>query len=352
MKLFHLSHTDLDGHSCHVVSSMFYDNAKFYNSNYGAEVTAKLKQMTHDIFTTCKKNDEVLFLITDLNLTTSECAFIEQECDKLSNFGIKIQLQLLDHHISGKEQASSHKWYKLDVEKSATKLTYEYFKAKYPDKDLGNEFAIYVRSVNAVDIWLDNDEYFEFGKVFMRLVLEAKEISRVMFSDEHAKYRIELLKKSLKYLSTEDSSQGYIKLDENVYTLKKAYLKQEQSDDTIDNLTSRFIVQLLGIKKYQMSVTINGKRGLLTVGLGNVSVIANSFLKANDDFDFVLDISGKGNVGLRASGRIDVCDVAKTYFSGGGHVNASGGKIANGKEFYTYEEYHQFIGNYISSREF
>ena len=352
MRIFHLSHTDLDGHSCQAISASFVENVRFYNANYGAEVSVKLKQMAHDIFTTCKKNDEVLLLISDLNLTSQECEFVTQECEKLSNFGINISLQLLDHHISGKEQANSHKWYKLDIEKSATKLTFEYFCSKYPATPVSSEFHKFVQSVNAVDIWLDNDDYFEFGKVFMRLILEAKEISRMMFPEEHAKYRIELLRRAMSYLAGSETEQRYIELDESVHKLRKAYLAQNGKDNTIDNLTSAYIVALLGQKKNQMSITINNKRGLLTVGLGNVSVIANSFLKANSDFDFVLDISCKGNVGLRASGNADVCEIAKTYFAGGGHLNASGGKIANAKEFYTYEEYHSFMGNYISSREF
>jgi hypothetical protein len=352
MKLFHLSHTDLDGHSCQAVSSKFFGDSKFYNSNYGAEVSVKLKQMVHDIFTNCKKNDEVLFLITDLNLTTQECQFVDQECEKLSNFGININLQLLDHHISGKTQAASHKWYKLDIERSATKLTFEYLCAKFPTVQIENEFALFVKSVNAVDIWLENDEFFEFGKVFMRLILEAKEISKVMFANEHADYRIKLLYSALEFLKGDDLSDKHIELDDNVHKLRKSYLAQNQKNDTIDNLTSRFIVNLLGQKKNQMAVTINGKRGLFTTGLGNVSVVANYFLKNNEDFDFVIDLSGKGNLGLRSCDRVDVCEIAKNFFGGGGHTNASGGKMPNAREFYTYEEYLAFMNNYISTKEF
>lgn len=352
MRLFHLSHTDLDGHSCHVVASKFIENTKLYNANYGAEVSVKLRQICQDIFTSCKKNDQVLLLITDLNLTSQECDFIEQECEKLSNFGIDIELKLLDHHISGKEQAGAHKWYGLDIEKSATKLTFEYFCARFPSVAIEKEFELFVRSVNAVDIWLDNDDFFEFGKVFMRLVLEAKEINRTMFSSDHAKYRAELLKKALCFLAAENLENKHIELDDSVHKLRKEYLSGGKENNTIDNLTSSFIIGLLSQRKNQMSISIRDKKGIFTTGLGNVSVVANSFLKANDDFDFVLDISGKGNVSLRSNGKANVCDIARDYFGGGGHINASGGKLPNAREFYTYEEYLSNINNYISSKEF
>jgi hypothetical protein len=173
-----------------------------------------------------------------------------------------------------------------------------------------------------------------------------------MFANEHADYRIKLLYSALEFLKGDDLSDKHIELDDNVHKLRKSYLAQNQKNDTIDNLTSRFIVNLLGQKKNQMAVTINGKRGLFTTGLGNVSVVANYFLKNNEDFDFVIDLSGKGNLGLRSCDRVDVCEIAKNFFGGGGHTNASGGKMPNAREFYTYEEYLAFMNNYISTKEF
>ncbi|MDD3468243.1 MAG: 3'-to-5' oligoribonuclease B, partial [Campylobacterales bacterium] len=46
MRLFHLSHTDLDGYGCQYVASKYAKNARFFNSNYGNEINARLKQMT------------------------------------------------------------------------------------------------------------------------------------------------------------------------------------------------------------------------------------------------------------------------------------------------------------------
>ena len=209
MRLFHLSHTDLDGHSCQLLTHRLFPTAKYYNANYGNEVTAKLKLIAHDIFTTAKKNEKILLLITDLNLTTIECQFINTECEKLSNFGFNLTLQLLDHHISGAEQAKSHSWYKLDISKSATLLTFEYLQANFKEFSPDETLKQYVQAVNAIDLWLENEESFEFGKVLMRLTSEAKEVNKMMFADEHAAYRISVLNEAAK-LVVSDPQEAHI----------------------------------------------------------------------------------------------------------------------------------------------
>jgi len=350
VRLFHLSHTDLDGHSCQLLTSKIFPTAKYYNANYGNEVTAKLKLIAHDIFTTAKKNEKILLLITDLNLTTLECQFVASEYEKLSNFGFDISLQLLDHHISGAEQAKSNSWYKLDILKSATLLTFEYLQANFKEFVPDEILKKYVQAVNAIDLWLENEELFEFGKVLMRLTSEAKEVNKMMFADEHAAYRIAVLGEASK-LILGDLQEAHIILDDSTHGIKKLCLSGSTARNTLDNITSEYIVNMLSKKKDSMAITIKGKRGIYTTSVGNVSVIANAFLKRNDEFDFFLDQSGKGNIGMRASGKADVCQIAKDYFGGGGHINASGGKLLGAREFFTYDEYRMFMENYISDKE-
>ncbi|EAK6618732.1 DHH family phosphoesterase, partial [Campylobacter jejuni] len=38
MKIYHLSHTDLDGYACQFIVNFYFKNVKFYNSNYGKEI--------------------------------------------------------------------------------------------------------------------------------------------------------------------------------------------------------------------------------------------------------------------------------------------------------------------------
>jgi oligoribonuclease NrnB/cAMP/cGMP phosphodiesterase (DHH superfamily) len=86
--------------------------------------------------------------------------------------------------------------------------------------------------------------------------------------------------------------------------------------------------------------------------LGNTSILGNGFLVKNRDFHFFFDISGKGNISLRADGEIDVALMAKEISGGGGHRNASGGKIRNFKEQFHYSKVKESVQNILKEKEY
>jgi len=55
MKLYHLSHTDLDGYACQLISKKIYKNGSFFNANYGVEVKVNLNNILDDIKLMIKK---------------------------------------------------------------------------------------------------------------------------------------------------------------------------------------------------------------------------------------------------------------------------------------------------------
>ena len=65
-------------------------------------------------------------------------------------------------------------------------------------------------------------------------------------------------------------------------------------------------------------------------------MLANLFLRTNSEYDFYLDVNPRGNVSLRANGNCDVSEMSRELFNGGGHKNASGGKIEGFKESFSY----------------
>ena len=81
MKLFHLSHTDLDGYSCQLVTKEFFQEGFFFNANYGVEVKLSIKKILKDLEEF--KEEEILFLITDLNLTFNEAKDLEKNINPL-----------------------------------------------------------------------------------------------------------------------------------------------------------------------------------------------------------------------------------------------------------------------------
>jgi len=201
MKFFHLSHTDLDGFGCQFITQLLFPNAIYYNANYGLEVKIYLKDILNKI-SNSSKEEEILFLITDLNLTTDESKTLHSSISKFNDDGYKIQLQLLDHHGTGQKSADKYEWYYLDTKRSATKITYDYFCEHYPTfKEVTPlHFEKLINAINAVDIWLDDDDLFEFGKVCMSMISKSYEINNILFNTQSREYKFFLLNKTLQCL--------------------------------------------------------------------------------------------------------------------------------------------------------
>ena len=343
MKLFHISHTDLDGYGCQLITKEYFKEGSFYNANYGLEVKLTVKKVLEEIISF--KEEEILFLISDLNLTPQESKDLDKDINKLVQDGYKIKLQLLDHHISGKKSADTYYWYYLDEKRCATKIVYDYIFEEYEgfDATTSSWLEPLVNAINAVDIWLDYDiKNFEFGKVVMSMISKVREVNNILFADLNREFRFYLLKEASKFLNEVD---GHIKLDNEIHFLKKSFLKLDEKDDTLDNLSATYLVNSLVEVKEDLTVIYKGHKGLLTYCLGSISIPANAFLKANKDYDFFIDVNKKGNASFRADGVVDVSLMASKIAAGGGHVNASGGKFEDFKESIDYNEVKNYVQN-------
>ncbi len=324
--IYHLSHIDLDGYSCQLITNEIFENIKFYNSNYGDEIVQKITKMIQDIESDDFENNFIL--ITDLNLTIEMSELMLKAIEKSSK---DITPLLLDHHKTGIDCDEAYDWYYMDVSRCATKITYDYFLDRGYDI---SHLEKYADVVNSVDIWLQDSEYFELGKVCMRVVSSAKEVNRVMFSKENNEYLFSLLKDCIKFF---DYDNPHIVLDNELHFIKKNFFSDKE-DDTLENLITKFIVKLLSKNKNHMSVTYNGYKGIYTYGVGNISLIGNGFLLENPEYDFFLDINGRKNISMRANNKVDVSQIAFEVFNGGGHANASGGRAPCFKSSFIYED--------------
>jgi len=343
MKLFHISHTDLDGYGCQLITNEFFKNGFFYNANYGQEVKLCIDKVIRDLENF--KEEEILFLISDLNLTSQEAKDLDFQINNLVSDGYKIKLQLLDHHISGAKSAKEFYWYFLDSNRSATKIVYDYMIEEFDafDQDTKSWLEPLVNSINAVDIWLENEiKNFEFGKVLMSMITKVKEINNTLFPDLTRTFKFYLLKEASKFI---DEKDAHIKLDNEIHFIKKEFLKLNEKDDTLDNLSATYLVKTLEDVKEELTVIYKGQKGLLTYCLGSISIPANAFLKANLDYDFFIDINKKGNASFRANGKMDVSLMASKLANGGGHVNASGCKFDDFKESIDFLEVKTYIQN-------
>ena len=345
MNVHHLSHIDLDGYSCQLVMKYTPYSITNYNANYGAEVRSKLDLILENIKKS--KVKDATILITDLNLTADESRWLNSEVIRMNDQGIKVTITLLDHHGSGEESAKKYKWYFLDVERCATKIMYDYAKENF-EFDEPEWMNAYVNVVNAVDLWIQEEhDNFEYGKVCMRLVTETRELNRVMFATEDSNYKLSLLLEATKYIGKENAP---ILLDEKIHSIKKEFFKEDK-DNTLDNLATKYVVKLLGAKKSTNTIYYKGYRGFLSYGVGNTSIVGNGFLTAYPDYDFIVDVSYRGAMSLRAADKVSVAQISKEWANGGGHPNAAGGRIMGFKEQYRYDKVKQQIEMLISDKE-
>jgi oligoribonuclease NrnB/cAMP/cGMP phosphodiesterase (DHH superfamily) len=344
--IFHLSHIDLDGYGCQYLTNKVFNDINFYNANYGAEVNERLEQIYSDIEEQKAKDESFkpLILITDLNLTTKEGNQLEKKAVKLG-----AKLLLLDHHATGANAAERFAWYNLDTTKCATTITYNWLK-EFHSFDKENEYKAIVESIEAIDIWVDNSKYFDYGRVLLGMISGAREVNRVVFANEDRAYKFRLIEEAKEVLNKNSLEDAPIILDDKLHFIKKDFFKKSKND-TKDNLVATFVTDILTKNKDTMSIEYKGKRGILTYSTGNTSLIGNNFLVANEDFDFYMDVNSRGGFSLRSNNKVDVSKMAAEIGNGGGHPNASGGKIENYKDSFVYENFKEFVQEYLKQKE-
>ena len=341
--VYHLSHIDLDGYGCQYLTTQCFDTIECYNANYGPEVSARLgeivKKIEQDDFIASEKVER-LILITDLNLSTKEGNWIEKEAVRIG-----AKLQLLDHHATGASAAERFAWYYLDTKRCATLITYKWLQKHY-DFDTNNDLDDIVKAINAIDIWVSHDAYFEFGKVMLGMISGAREIGRILFPAEDRAFKLFMIDAAKNTLQEEDAP---IKLDDKLHQVKKAFFKKEKND-TKDNLVAYFVTDLLTKDKQRLTIEYKGHKGILGYNVGNASIIGNASMVANPDYDFYMDVNFRGNFSLRSNNKLDVSAMAAHIGNGGGHVNASGGKVEGYKDSFVYADVRKFIQNYIDEK--
>ena len=341
--VYHLSHIDLDGYGCQYLSQQCFNTIECYNANYGPEVTARLGEMVNKI-----EQDkflhgddvEALILITDLNLTSKEGNWIEKEAVRIG-----AKLQLLDHHATGASAAERFAWYKLDTSRCATLITYDWLQEHYSFNKT-NDLATIVKAINAIDIWVSDDELFEYGKVMLGMISGAREVNRILFPAQDRAFKLSLIDAAKERVENDNAP---IQLDDDLHQIKKAFFKQEENN-TKDNLVAFYVTDLLTKDKQRLTINYKGYKGILGYNVGNTSIIGNTCMLNNPDYDFYMDVNFRGNFSLRSNNKLDVSQMAAHIGNGGGHPNASGGKLDGYKDSFVYANVRKFVQNYIDEK--
>lgn len=311
-KTYHLSHNDLDGYGAQYITLVAGLNTVYFNCNYG-EIERNVKMIKRRI-----KSEDML-LITDVNLTLDEASFI----DNLQK-EIGFDLQLLDHHGTGRDVAKLYDWYHLDESKCGTFLTWEHFGKKEDTK-------LFATIVNDYDLWQEENEHFNKGKALTRIVDEYRYSFPKGLGKKENQFILTALDNAYRMLK-----EGYsvARMESERYsTERKLFLEDNQDNEEltlhevkIENFTDK--IMAMNPKPYTV-VRVDGYTAYVFTGLSKIfQIFSNKILNENDDLHIAVNISNRGFMSLRSREKdIDLGQISKKYFGGGGHPQAAGGSL-------------------------
>lgn len=354
MKLFHLSHIDLDGYgSQFITKKIFKSNIYFENSNYGSEIKRKLENILKKI--DFEKNEENTILITDLNLDEDIAKWIDDEVNKRDT----VKLLLIDHHISGEETSKKYEWYNLNSEFCATYLTFLYFKELLTDSNEKDYLQSFVELVNITDLWKEEDPKFNKANFLSNKIFNSFRFPQMLNFLNHD-FKLHIIEHYFNLIQEGLSIRDIENLELDI---KEKFLNGKINEEMLLNLeesieTKYYYYIYLKLKNFNHEVfDFNGSKGkmIFDIGSGLFTYFAGFYNKEYNDVDFLFHVAYNGKISLRSKGQDDKNDVSKIsnkYFGGGGHKNSSGGLLEAGIETkkYNKNEAISIINNLISSK--
>jgi oligoribonuclease NrnB/cAMP/cGMP phosphodiesterase (DHH superfamily) len=145
-----ITHYDADGKACLVLAKKYMNGIGRYTvcdySNINQTVNSYLDNVENF------KNDDLVLVITDISVSKETAKRIES-MKYMFNF-----LMLIDHHPGNNYYLKNYDWCKLyDEDTSATKALYDYLKETSVIAPNDNEYDEFVKAVNDLDTWNDED---------------------------------------------------------------------------------------------------------------------------------------------------------------------------------------------------
>lgn len=339
-KIYHLSHTDLDGYGSqymtrHLAAINEHLTVKYFNASY-KEVIGKVSEILSEIAN--DREGKILVLITDLSIN-------EKIAKKLNNFkrgnkDIDLEYLALDHHRSNPEVAKQNKWCYVDHNKCGASITADFISGLVKSESVKSHLLFVGKFIQAHDIWEKESEYFHKSNlladiinnfyfpdnmsdikrefilnyifVFLNLIKDLKGVQEIEMS-------LPIILKDALFLSglNKDISESNIPSKHKLYYfLAKKYAEKEQKlysylrdhDKTYE------------FEEYFFRVVFNMNSECF-------QYFSHYYLEDNKNIDFIISISSSGKCALRSVKDVDVNKIAYNIAGGGGHFNASGMKF-------------------------
>lgn len=304
-KLYHVSHSDLDGISARLIGEYFLKPiCKEYiplNTNFDKQL---IKDFDFEISNTC---DYILF--TDIHPPDLE--FYEK-------IG-KEKVFIFDHHETGKDIFGDINQYYFDLNKCGTKIFYDCLLKNRRRKPIFDE---YIELVDTWDMWKINSDLWNKAKHLQYVVYGYVNWRMYDFqtdTERHTNFVISHLRKLEKadkffFTKTElDTIEKSLIKEENQYKKAKKNLQMRT-----DNEGNNYIYS-----------NIDSKISLVALRLFNEYNDKIKYLVLYSDFNYKKNKTH--SLSLRSQGDFSVRKLAELH-GGGGHLNASGIEFSEDKE--------------------
>jgi len=330
--IYSISHTDLDGYASQLIIKKVAEAAgekiKMFNVNYGKSITNAIAETLGNI-----SSKDSLY-ITDLNLDDKQAELLNE---KMIEIGFK--LHVLDHHETGKNIAAKYDWYHYDKTKCATQITFEYFNSPSVV-----EYLTYL--TNIYDLWQIEELDFFKAQCLNQSLMDRKKIFLKILEDMQRDFNFFIIENVSKLLK---SAPDIYSVEKELYELERRYFDSDNRlpNRTLHTVKIRAMYNEIVKKELYTLVEIDGLTAEIYTGLSEIFQEFSAMRNELGEADFVANINSQGYIGFRSIGNINVADIAKKYFNGGGHKNAAGGSIESvinaGKKIQENEMIFEFI---------
>lgn len=342
---YHLSDIDLDGYGSQYFVSKTDENVEFFSVKI-----YNFREKLNEVFSKCLENKDkkIMILITDISLDSS--LYEKMTNFKKSNSNIDLTFQVLDHHISNGLYEDTD-WYFIDESKCSAKITCEWVLKNYNFTDSEDKFYRFVgEMVDSQDRWLTNHNLFSRSVFLADIIFNTKFLD--IFEEEKREYFFYFIEEYCKLVFFNDHNISY--LENMVNPINREFLKNKVEPEYFNEfISTNNLFYYWFIKMFKDDPVKTGfeilqtNSGLKFVAFFEINstiyqYFSHLFLEYFTDIDFCVSVKRKGNLSFRSQEHCDVGSLARDFFNGGGHKNASGGKV-NEVDFKCYEDFISYI---------
>lgn len=320
-RVVHLTHIDLDGFGCAAVTAkVFGGRVTHIQSNYEPELSYRLGEAVVMAEEEANKGNKTLLLVTDLGLTESQAAKLN-EVSKIANLDVMV----VDHHKLPWD-VSVYPWYTLRIGYAATDTLHALLSGAHIGTSLMCKF---VHIVDNYDLFKDrSSEEFALGKLLTEFILEADtRFPREAVPGLYLNYTLGGIKALFEAFA---AGKTVAEIDDERNRIVKSVMGKDAAKMTLKDACDLLLAR--EIAKRPVCVDRDGYKYIATYALKGYSDVAAQVLAERTDIDYFVNLSTTGYLGFRSrTGGTDVQAIA-ARFGGGGHACAAGGKLTTFKQ--------------------